>query len=109
MEKNSISSSIGTELDEWLDSHPEVTTYFVVGDCTDLCVYQLAMHLRLRANELNLSQVRVILPLQGVDTFHMPVEVAKEIGAMPHHGDLLHLVFVYSMAQNGVDVVEKVD
>jgi nicotinamidase-related amidase len=109
MEKNSISSSIGTELDEWLDSHPEVTTYFVVGDCTDLCVYQLAMHLRLRANELNLSQVRVILPLQGVDTFHIPVEVAKEIDAMPHHGDLLHLVFVYSMAQNGVDVVERVE
>ena len=47
IEKDSLSSSIGTELDAWLDDHREVTTFLVVGDCTDLCVYQLAMHLRL--------------------------------------------------------------
>jgi nicotinamidase-related amidase len=108
IEKNSLSSDIGTELVAWLDSHPEVTTFLVVGDCTDLCVYQLAMHLRLRANALNLRDVRVILPVDGVDTFDIPVAVAEEIGAMPHHGDLLHLVFLQSMAQNGVEIVAKV-
>lgn len=108
MEKNSISSNIDTELDAWLDSHPEVTTFLVVGDCTDFCVYQLAMHLRLRANARNLQEVRVILPLDGVDTFDVPVEVAEEIGAMPHHGDLIHLIFLFSMAQNGVEVIGEV-
>jgi nicotinamidase-related amidase len=108
MEKDSISSAIGTDLDEWLSSHPEVTTYFVVGDCTDLCVYQLAMHLRLRANVLGLRDVRVVVPADAVDTFDLPVEVAREIGAMPHHGDLLHLVFLYSMAQNGVEIIRRV-
>ena len=48
-------------LDAWLDSHPEVTTFLVVGDCTDLCVYQLAMHLRLRANVLK-RDMRVVCP-----------------------------------------------
>lgn len=105
MEKNSISSNIDTELDAWLDSHPEVTTFLVVGDCTDFCVYQLAMHLRLRANARNLQEVRVILPLDGVDTFDVQVEVAEEIGAVPHHGDLMHLIFLLSMAQNGVEVM----
>lgn len=109
IEKDSISSSIDTKMDDWLESHPEVTTILVVGDCTDLCVYQLAMHLRLRANALNLQGVRVILPVDGVDTFDIPVEVAEEIGAMPHHGDLLHLVFLYSMAQNGVEVVARAE
>lgn len=108
IEKNSISSAIDTELDAWLDSNPRVTTFLVVGDCTDLCVHQLAMHLRLRANARNCSDVRVILPKSGVDTFDIPVEVAIEIGAMPHHGDLMHLIFLFSMAQNGIEVVSEV-
>jgi nicotinamidase-related amidase len=108
IEKDSISSAIGTKLDEWLSSHPEVTTYLVVGDCTDLCVYQLAMHLRLRANVLGMRDHRVIVPINAVDTFDLPVQVAQEIGAVPHDGDLLHLVFLYSMAQNNVEVVRKV-
>jgi len=107
IEKNSLRSDINTGLDGWLKSHPKVTTYLVVGDCTDLCVYQLAMHLRVRANALNLRDVRVILPVEGVDTFDLPVDVAQEIGAMPHHGDLLHLIFLYSMAQNGVEIGSK--
>ena len=108
IEKNSISSSIGTGLDAWLDGHPEVTTFLVTGDCTDICVYQLAMHLRMRANAHHLKDVRVILPVEGIDTFDLSVEVASEIGAMPHHGDLLHLVFLYSMAQNGIEIVSEV-
>jgi len=108
IEKDSISSNIDTELDTWLDSHPEVTTFLIVGDCTDLCVYQLAMYLRLRANALNLRDTRVILPVDGVDTFDIPVDVAQEIGAMPHHGDLMHLIFLFSMAQNGIEIVSEV-
>jgi nicotinamidase-related amidase len=108
LEKDSIRSDIDTGLDDWLEDHPEVTTYLVVGDCTDLCVYQLAMHLRLRANALNQRDVRVVVLVDGVDTFHMPVDVAEEIGAMPHHGDLLHLIFLYSMTQNGIEVVAEV-
>ena len=107
IEKDSISSSINTELDGWLDDHPEVTTFVVMGDCTDFCVYQLAMHLRLRANALALRAVRVIVPIEGVDTFDIPVDVAQEIGALPHHGDLMHLIFLFSMAQNGVEIVSK--
>ena len=107
MPKNSIDSSLGTDLDPWLDDHPEVDTFIVVGDCTDLCTYQLAMHLRLRANALN-RQVRVILPEDGVDTYDLPVDTAREIGAVPHDGDLLHHIFLYSMMLNGVEVVSTV-
>jgi nicotinamidase-related amidase len=107
-EKNSISSAIDTGLGDWLDHHPQVTTFFVVGDCTDLCVYQLAMYLRLRANARNQRDVRVIVPANAVDTFDLPVDVAREIGAMPHPGDLLHLIFLSSMAQNGVEIVAQI-
>ena len=107
IEKDSISSSIDTDLDDWLDNNPQVTTFLVVGDCTDLCVHQLAMHLRLRANALNLRGVRVILPIDGVDTFDIPVDVAQEIGALPHHGDLIHLIFLFNMAQNGIEIIAE--
>jgi nicotinamidase-related amidase len=105
--KNSISVSINTGLDDWLEDHPAVTTFLAVGDCTDICTYQLAMHLRMRADAFGLRDVRVIVPIDGVDTFHTPVDVAEEQGIMPHHGDLLHLVFLYSMALNGVQVVAE--
>jgi len=109
IEKDSISSAINTDLDDWLREHPEVTTFFVVGDCTDFCVYQLAMHLRLWANAHRRRGVRVIVPLEGVDTFDIPVAVAEEAGIMPHPGDLMHLIFLFSMAQNGVEIVERVE
>jgi nicotinamidase-related amidase len=106
--KNSISSNIDTELPAWLDAHPEVTTFIAVGDCTDLCTYQLAMYLRLRANEQQRAADRVIVPVDCVDTYHLSVEAAQELGIFPHHGDLLHLIFLYSMALNGVKVVASV-
>jgi nicotinamidase-related amidase len=102
--KNSISPAIGTELDRWLDAHPELETFIVTGDCTDICTYQLAMHLRMRANVYNLSQ-RVIVSADSVDTYDMPVDVAQNVGALPHDGELLHLIFLYHMALNGVEVV----
>jgi len=105
--KKSISSSVGTALGAWLENHPQVTTFVVVGDCTDLCVYQAAMYLRLRANVLGQKEARVIIPAECVQTYDMPVETAEEIGAMPHDGDLLHRLFLYHMALNGVEVVSR--
>ncbi|HTX79136.1 MAG TPA: isochorismatase family cysteine hydrolase [Longilinea sp.] len=103
--KNSIASGLNTGLVEWLAVHSHVDTFIVVGDCTDLCTYQLAMHLRLDANARQLQR-RVIVPADCVDTYDTPLAVAKEIGAMPHPGNLLHAVFLYHLALNGVEVVK---
>jgi nicotinamidase-related amidase len=106
--KNSTSSNLGTQLPAWLEAHPGVNTFIVVGDCTDFCVYQLAMYLRLRANAQQRAADRVILPANCVQTFDLPVSVAQEYGIMPHHGDLSHLLFLYHMALNGVQVVANI-
>jgi hypothetical protein len=47
------------------------------------------------------------VPANCVQTFDMPVETAEAIGAMPHDGDLLHRIFLYQMALNGVEVVSS--
>ena len=107
--KNSLSSMLGTGLPAWLENHPEIKNFVIVGDCTDLCIYTAAMDLRLRANALNIPGVRVIVPADCVQTYDLPVETAQQLGIMPHDGDLLHLVFLYMMALNGVKVVAKVE
>lgn len=105
--KNSIRSDIGTSLDDELAT-ADLRTVIVVGDCTDLCVYQLAMHVRLLANATG-RQMQVIVPADCVQTYDLPLQTAIEIGAMPHPGDLMHDVFLYHMALNGVRVVKAIE
>jgi len=104
MPKNSINAALNTDLEAWLDAHLQVDTFIIVGDCTDLCTYQLAMHLKLRTNAQN-QKSRVVLPVDCVDTYDLPVDVALQIGAVPHAGDLLHYIFLYHMMLNGIEVV----
>jgi nicotinamidase-related amidase len=106
--KNSISSAHGTAFDRWLDANPSLNTFIVVGDCTDLCTYQLAMHVRLRANARQDADTRVIIPANSVQTYDTPVKVAQKLGIPAHDGDLLHAVFLYNMASNGVEVVGSI-
>jgi nicotinamidase-related amidase len=107
MEKNSIASGLDTELEAWLSDHPEVDTFIVVGDCTDLCTYQLAMYLRLDANARQLER-RVIVPEDCVQTYDFPVDAALQAGAVPHPGDLYHHVFLHHMQLNGVEICASV-
>ena len=105
--KNSISARWGTGLGGWLEAHPAIDTFIVVGDCTDLCTYQLAMDLRLEANARQLSR-RIILPADCVDTYDRTVETAQKEGGLPHPASLLHAVFLYHMALNGLEVVKTI-
>ena len=104
--KNSISSAMGTTLDEWLVANPQITHRIVVGDCTDLCTYQLAMHLKLSANAVN-KHHPVILPADCVDTYDIPINAAKTAGIAAHPADILHAVFLHNMANNGVRIVRS--
>ncbi len=107
VEKNSLSPSIGTALDGWLDMNRQVTTAIVVGDCTDLCTYQLAMYLRMRANALNMDGYSVIVPMNAVDTFDIP-HTDSHSSSNAHPADFFHTVFLYHMAQNGIDIVTSI-
>jgi nicotinamidase-related amidase len=105
--KNSISTSQGTGLDAWLEARAELGAALLCGDCTDLCVHQLMMHLKLRANAHH-QALRVIVPANCVQTYDLPVATARQLGALPHDGDLLHLIFLYHMRLNGAEVVREI-
>lgn len=106
-EKNSIDSAAFTGLDTWVAARPALSTFVVVGDCTDLCVYELAMHFKTQANATQMDR-RVIVPANCVDTYDLPTAEALKLHAAPHPADLLHAVFLYHMALNGVEVVRSI-
>ena len=101
--KRTIDSLVDTELEKLLTGDQKLTTLLCVGDCTDLCLYQLALGLRYLANAHQLNW-RVLVLREGIDTYDLPVEVAEEIGALPHPGDFFHEVFLYHMVLQGVEV-----
>ena len=108
LEKNSISTGINTGLSAWLKEHGEATTFIVVGNCTDLCVYQLATYLRLEANSRPLNR-RVIVPAAYVATYDRDIASAQDEGGFAHAADLLDAVFLYHMALNGIEVVGSIE
>jgi nicotinamidase-related amidase len=105
--KNSIQAALNSDLAPWLDARPELDTFIVTGDCTDLCTYQLAMHLRLHANAYQVRR-RVILPANCCETYDIPLQVAQSVGALPHPGDLTHAMFLHHMALNGVEIIQEI-
>jgi nicotinamidase-related amidase len=106
--KNSTHSALNTNLPTWIEQHPEVETYIVVGDCTDLCIYQMATFLRLDANARQIQR-RVLLPENCVQTYDLPIAVAVENQLNPHPADFLHATFLYHMAINGIEIVKKLE
>jgi len=105
--KNSIHAIVGTAMEAWLAQHPHVDTFICVGVCTDLCTYDMAIDLKLRANITDTPR-RVIVPANCVNTYDLPVDVAQKVGALPHDGDLAHAYFLYMMALNKIEVVKEI-
>jgi nicotinamidase-related amidase len=92
--------------ERYLDTQ-DIRTAIIVGNCTDLCVRELAMHLKMWANE-HQKDMRVVIPENCVQTFDLPFDVAEQIGAMPHPGDVYHVWALYEMRRNGIEVVREI-
>ncbi len=98
LQKNSISSLVDTPLEAWLDARPHLKVLIPVGDVTDLCLYSLAIGLKLRTLARGLGQ-RVIVPENCAQTWDSP----------DHPGDLYHALFLYQLKRNGVEIVSGID
>lgn len=108
MLKDSLNPAVGTDVNKWVDERPKLESIIVTGDCTDICVYQLAMYLKIRSAQMH-RRLDIIVPENCVQTYHFGVEEAKAAGVMPHDGDINHLVFLYHMALCGIHVVSKIE
>ena len=110
--KNATNGLFGVNQDgkrffEWLEHifQQKKSTFVIVGDCTDLCIYQNAMGIRLFANEKNASSVNVVVPISHVRTYDISVEQAEQFNIYAHDADFMDVVFLYHMQMNGIKVV----
>lgn len=107
IEKNSLHPAVETGFNDLWDQQRHIDRAIVIGDCTDLCVNHLAMHLRMRANALGLHEFDVIIPANCVNTFDIPDSEDADPGTA-HPGDFFHNVFLYHLASNGIRVVNSI-
>ena len=77
-----------------------IEIFVIIGDCTDICIYQAAVSMQTFFNHNNYN-AEVIVPINAVDTY--------DLDAVNHNGDLMNIVFLYSMIGNGVRVVKGIE
>ena len=70
----------------------------IIGDCTDICIYELAITLKSYFNQNNINK-NIIVPINLVDTYNID---------NVHPAELLNIVFLNSMIQNGIKVVKEI-
>lgn len=75
-----------------------IDNIIMVGDCTDICIYQFAITLKSYFNQNNLRK-NIIVPINLVDTYDIP---------NVHSAELLNIVFLNSMIQNGINIVKEI-
>ncbi len=83
---------------KWLKDNDQIKNWIVVGNATDICVYQFATTIRTYSIARERDN-RVIVPMPAVNTF--------DDGGL-HQADLIHVVFLHSLLGNGIEVVSKV-
>lgn len=96
--KNSTNGFLEEEFQSWIKANNEIDTFIVTGDCTDICILQFALTLKMYFNMIN-RKSRVIVPVNGVDTY--------DLGT--HNGDFMNLISLQIMQWNGIEVVKNIE
>ncbi len=102
IDKRSICSLTNTLLAQRLLSR-EIRGVLCFGDCTDLCLYQLASGLRSLANSKNHGW-RVWVVADLAETYDLSIAQAQAVEALPHPAELMNSIFLYHLELQGVEV-----
>lgn len=95
--KNSTNGFLEEGFQTWLKENPQIQNFIITGDCTDICIQQFAITLKTWFDVHN-TKARVIVPMNAVATYD----------AGMHDGDLMHVMALYNMIGNGVEVVKEI-
>lgn len=106
--KRTINPALEETLLTWLDQNPEVCQFIVTGDCTDICIHQMAMHLKLQSIKKD-KESEIIVPVNCVDTFDISMDAYRSDGLMPHPADIFHIFTLYHLHLNGIRIVSAIE
>lgn len=98
--KNSTNAFLSPAFQKWFEANEsQYNQYVIIGDCSDICILQLALSLKAYYNEHN-KLSRIIIPTDAVATYHLDLN--------HHYGDLMHMFALYNMSLNGIELVHKI-
>ena len=94
--KNSTNGFFSPEFKDFLINNTNISNFIIIGDCTDICISQLALTLKAYFNNQNLKS-NIIVPLNLVDTYDLN----------EHNSDLMNIISLYTMHLNGIDIIKN--
>lgn len=96
--KNSTNGFLAPAFTQWLQNHEYIQQFILIGDCTDICVLQMAQTLKAWFNQQDRAS-RLIVPWTAVETYTLS----------EHDGDLLNIMALYLLALSGVEIVRAIE
>ncbi len=110
LEKQTLNPFFGAQgYEDWLKTQLKngIEDFYIVGNCTDLCIHQTALSTKMwLSQQKNKTDVKVIVEM--VSTYDLPKENTPE-EALPHPKDIFHEVFLHHMALNNIKLIEIVN
>jgi hypothetical protein len=101
----SVGNAIATDVEAWLRVNPDLQTIVMVGNCTDLWMYQMGTYLWLRASALQLPRYQVVVPADMARTGDLSRDAALQCLGGAHPNELFHQIFLYYLSKNNVEVI----
>lgn len=107
--KPSIPSLLNTDLTEQLLAYQDLRLLVLMGDVTDLCLYQLASGLQYYKFAVpQARQWHLLIPENCIQTYDTAPQLAEKLGIPVHCGDFFHSVFLYHLHLLGIEVVKQI-
>lgn len=94
IKKNSTNGFHAPDFKKFLEENPQIDTFIVCGDCTDICVMNFCLTLQTRFDQDNKS-CRIVIPIDCVETYDAP----------KHYSGLMNIMSLKLMENAGVNIV----
>lgn len=96
--KNSTNGFNEQKFRDLIECHPEICTFIVTGDCTDICVLQFCLALKTYFTAQD-KQIRIIIPISCVETYDAPF----------HSSDFANLAAYKLLKDSGITFVSGIE
>jgi len=98
IKKNSTNGFHAPDFQKFLSENPNIDTFIVCGDCTDICVLNFCLTLQTKFDQDN-KPCGIIIPIDCVETYDAP----------KHYSELMNVMALKLMENAGVNIVLSIN
>ena len=94
IKKNSTNGYHAPDFKKFLSEYPNIDTFIVCGDCTDICILNFCLTLKTSFDQDNKS-CNIVIPIDSVETYDAP----------KHYSELMNIMSLRIMENAGINIV----